>query len=140
MNEKIIQSFLEKFYAYISFEEGQEPNLESFRGLFMDEAVLVEYSDIKQGTLSIDNIDHHVYEFEKVFQDYPIIKSKGFNEKEISHKISISGPMAFVESKYLKTYYNGSDYIETVGTNSIHLIWQENALKIASIGWYEEEK
>lgn len=138
MNETIIQSFLEDFYAYISFEEGQEPNLESFRGLFMDEAVLIEYSDTSKGILSVDNIEHHVYEFEKVFHDYPIIKSKGFNEKEISHTISISGPMAFVESKYLKKYYNGSDYIETVGTNSIHLIWKENDLKIASIGWYEE--
>ncbi|MBN2694562.1 hypothetical protein JXR93_07855 [bacterium] len=137
MKKNDIQILLDKLYEYISFQEGEEPNFFRINELFVDGAKVIEYKDKDFINYNEKNINLHILEMNEVFSKYPLIKSKGFREKEIENDIIINGPVAFVKSRYLKKYFNGKDNIESTGINCMQIAKLNNTLKIISISWYE---
>jgi len=137
INKEEVQLLLDQLYEYMTFKEGEEPHFDRLKNLFVNGALVIEYIDEACQQHIQKDIGKHIEEMNKVFTDYPQIKSKGFSEKELSNTITIYGPMAHVRSQYEKKYFNGKNDIRSTGTNCIHLAKLNKELKIVSIGWYE---
>lgn len=102
IKEKEVHELIDQLYNYISFAEGEEPKVGKLNELFIEGAVVIEYSDDQCLTFVQKTIETHIQEFKDVLEKYPIIKEKGFTEIPLEKHITFSGPLAYVESKYEK--------------------------------------
>lgn len=138
ISETAVQRLLDNLYEYISFKAGDEPNLVRLLELFDERAIIIEYLDKSCKECARKSIYQHIEETINIFKQYPEIKSRGFNEVELHNTITIKGPVAYVESVYEKSYFNGKCVVSEIGINSMHIAKLGEELKIISIGWFQK--
>lgn len=138
ITETAVQKLLDQLYDYMSFMKGEEARYDLLRGIFHEEALIIEYNQQDCRYHNEKNIHRHIAEINYVLSQDPEIKSEGFTVTELNNTISIAGPTAFVKSVYEKRYSDGVQGFNEIGINTLQMARINQKLKIISMASYEK--
>jgi hypothetical protein len=127
-----IDELTELLYSCISFRQGERPDLERLKGLFIKVGILINNNDDDPLIFTIDN-------FVKAI-DYQISAGslKSFSEREVAGKTEVFGKVAHRFSTYEARFDPDDAEPLSLGINSIQLIKVENSWLVSSIAWNDE--
>ena len=127
-----INELTELLYSCISFRQGERPDLERLKGLFIKVGILINNNDDDPLIFTIDN-------FVKAI-DYQISAGslKSFSEREVAGKTEVFGKVAHRFSTYEARFDPDDAEPLSLGINSIQLIKVENSWLVSSIAWNDE--
>lgn len=138
ITETAVQKLVDQLYEYMSFKVGEEPHHELLKGIFHEEAVIIDYAHRDFRYYNEKNIQRHIEEINFVLSKDPVIKCKGFSVKELNNTIYIAGPTALVKSVYEKKYSDGMKEFGEIGINSMQIVRINDDLKIISMACFEK--
>jgi hypothetical protein len=134
MNVRAIDYITEDFYEFLSFQDGEMPDLETVGGLFYADGLLVNNSYGKPITFTAET-------FVQVLEAQIVAGTLlQFMQRELYSKTEIFGKVAQRVSVY---EYSFADHeIENLprGINYIQFIWVEDSWKITSMVWSDENE
>ncbi|MGB3862949.1 MAG: hypothetical protein WBE11_15065 [Candidatus Aminicenantaceae bacterium] len=127
-----IDALVNALYESITFPEGEEPNLERFRSLFIPNAPFIRITP--DGPITMD-LDSFVSSFSERVSSGAL---KSFYEAEISRKIHSFGGIAHVFSTYKKGMNTTDPRFLGRGINSIQLFHDGKRWWACGITWEDE--
>jgi hypothetical protein len=131
--ESSVDPIISDLYESISFDETRDPDYETFKTLFVEEARLISVKDTTSYTLSPDDYEQSM---SRQRESGNIIV---FEEKELYCKTEQYGKILHVFSTY-QTHLETSAGIDSArGINSIQLMKKDGDWKVTSLIWYEED-
>jgi hypothetical protein len=121
-------------YAAISFEEGEKPNLDRLKNLFLS-----------PGNLINNNEEHPmIWDLEAFIETYRQQISGGavhsFIEEELSEQTELFGSVAHRFSTYQARFRAGPSEAVIQGINSIQFIKTGGAWRVVSIIWNDQKE
>lgn len=120
-------------YQSLHFTEGNDPDYEAIRRIFMEDAVFISF----RGD-SLDKVN--LNEFIAGFQDAVLSgQVRSFQEAELFGRTEGFGKIAHRISTY-GTYVNHPDSLVERGINSFQLVKLEEGWKVHSVIWDVEKK
>lgn len=128
----LLNRAIQKMYEVISFSEGEEPDWEAMKHIFLPNARLTR--------MTPEGVDHFDLDtFQAMAQemlDNGVYTS--FYEYEIARRADIFGAMAHVLSVYeTKKSATASGFLAR-GVNSIQLLWSGHNWRVLHLLWDEE--
>ncbi len=131
--QKDIDELTETLYSCISFRQGERPDLERLKGLFIKEGMLINNND--------DPLIFTIYQFAEAI-DYQLSAGslKSFSEREIAERTEIFGKIAHRFSTYEARFDPDDAEPLSIGINSIQLIKVEDSWLVSSIVWNDESE
>ncbi|MCR8556834.1 hypothetical protein KXD93_04245 [Mucilaginibacter sp. BJC16-A38] len=134
MNARAVDYITEDFYESLSFQDAEQPDLETVRGLFYADGLLVNNSSGKPVTFTTETF---LQTLEAQIADGTL---KQFMQRELFSKTDIFGKVAQRLSVY---EYSFADHeIENLprGINYIQYVWVDDSWKITSMAWSDENE
>lgn len=132
MDVSSIDSLVNALYESITFPEGEEPDLERFKSLFIKDSPFIRITSDGPNTMDLDSFVSSLNE--RVESD----ALKSFYEAEISRKIHSYGGIAHVFSTYKKGVNTADPRSLDRGINSIQLFHDGKRWWACSITWEDE--
>jgi hypothetical protein len=131
--ERLLDHVIEDMYAAISFAEGDEPDWETMREVFLPNARLTRVTP--------DGISHYDLD---AFQDMArnmldLGVYTAFHECEVARKVDLFGSVAHVLSAYETKRSPTAVQPLARGINSIQLLWTGTRWAVLSLFWDEED-
>jgi hypothetical protein len=126
-----IDELTETLYSCISFRQGERPNLERLKSLFIKEGMLINNND--------DPLIFTIDQFVDAI-DYQLSAGslKSFSEREVAGKTEIFGKIANRFSTYEARFDPDDAEPLSIGINSIQLIKVGGSWLVSSIAWNDE--
>jgi hypothetical protein len=120
-----IDELTELLYSCISFRQGERPDLERLKGLFIKVGILINNNDDDPLIFTIDK-------FVKAI-DYQISAGslKSFSEREVAGKTEVFGKVAHRFSTYEARFDPDDAEPLSLGINSIQLVKVENSWRVS---------
>ena len=134
MNARAIDYITEDFYESLSFQDAEQPDLETVRGLFYADGLLVNNSFGKPVTFTTETF---LQTLEAQIADGTL---KQFMQRELFSKTDIFGKVAQRLSVY---EYSFADHeIDNLprGINYIQYVWVDDSWRITSMAWSDENE
>ncbi|MDP9078705.1 MAG: hypothetical protein M3O71_14835 [Bacteroidota bacterium] len=134
MNARAVDYITEDFYESLSFQDAEQPDLETVRGLFYADGLLVNNSSGKPVTFTTETF---LQTLEAQIADGTL---KQFMQRELFSKTDIFGKVAQRLSVY---EYSFADHeIDNLprGINYIQYVWVDDSWKITSMAWSDENE
>ncbi len=128
----LLSQTLQAFYEAISFREGEEPDWEGMKAVFLPNARLtrltpegIEYFDLQTfEAMAMEMLDRGVY--------------TSFFEQEVARRAEVFGAFAHVLSAYETKRSPNAKACLARGVNSIQLLWDGQGWRVLSLLWDEE--
>ena len=135
MNDlEAIDALTRDLYAAISFEEGEKPDLDGLKGLFLSPGNLINNNEENP----------MVWDLEAFVETYRQQLSGGavhsFVEEEISAQTDLFGSVAHRFSTYQARFRAGQSEAVILGINSIQFIKTGGAWRVVSIIWNDQKE
>ncbi len=130
-DEKQIDELTEALYSSISFDEGESPDLEMLKSLFIREGMLIN----NNGDPLIMSINQFV---DAVEEQHSRGELKSFYEGEIASRTEIFGKISHRFSTYGAKFDPGASEPFSIGINSIQFIEVGGSWRVASIIWNDQ--
>lgn len=127
-----IDRIVNAIYAAITFQEGESPDMERFRGLFTPDASFIRITGEGVNKMTTDSFIASFRERIKT----GVLKS--FHESEIYRKMNTYGSMAQVFTTYRKGLNTKDPALFVRGINSLQLYYDGQRWWIASLVWEDE--
>ena len=134
---KGIDAAIDGLYQSISGPAGQDRDVQGFRGVLAEGAVLVSMrpSATVEGKFEPLRMTPDVY----IERAMPMLVRAGFTEKEIGRRLEVYGTIAHAMSAYQGDYKNAAgEALMVRGVNSIQLVNENGQWKVLSILWDTE--
>lgn len=134
MNPRGIDYITEDFYESLSFQDAEQPDLETVRSLFYADGLLINNSFGKPITFTAETF---VKAFEAQVAEGTL---QQFMQRELFSKTEVFGKVAQRLSVY---EYSFADHeVENLprGINYIQYIWVDDSWKIISMAWSDENE
>jgi hypothetical protein len=133
MNTRAIDYITEDFYESLSFQDGEMPDLETIKGLFYDDGLLVNNSFGKPVKFTAEAF---TLALEAQIAAGTLLQ---FMQRELYSKTEIFGKIAHRVSVYEYTF---SDQTEKMprGVNYIQFVQVDDNWRIASMTWNDENE
>jgi hypothetical protein len=127
-----IDALIRALYTSLTFPEGQKPDLDRFRSLFIPEAPFIR---ITKDGVNKWNCDGFIGSFTERIQTGTL---KSFQESEIFRKTNAYGSIAQVFSTYKKGINTKDPASFVCGINSLQFYFDGQRWWIISIAWEDE--
>ena len=128
-----IEELAKVLYSCISFLQGERPDLERLRSLFIEKGILINNNDDPL----IFTIDQFM---DAIDMQLSAGSLKSFSEEEVAERTEIFGKIAHRFSTYEARF--DPDDVEplTVGINSIQLVKVGDSWLVSSLVWNDERE
>lgn len=127
-----IDGLLDALYESITFSEGEKPDMERFRSLFIPNAPFIR--NTPDGPHSM-NLESFLFSFNERVESHAL---KSFHESEIARKTQSFGGIAHVFSTYQKGMNTADPRSFGRGINSIQLYYDGSRWWACAITWEDE--
>ena len=120
-----------KLFKAFSFEEGNSPNIDRLKDLFMEGGFLINYNEESPQVFRVEAFIQH---FKGLVEQGGI---SGQENREVHHKTKVYDRIAHRYSFY-ETRRRPGEAPFAVGIHSIQLIKIGNSWKVSSIAWNDD--
>lgn len=134
MNPRAIDYIVEDFYESLSFQDGEQPDLETVRSLFYNEGVLVNNSFGKPVTFTAEAYTQII---ESQVAEGTMTQ---YMQRELYSKTDVFGKVAQRLSVYEYSLTDNETGNLPRGINYIQFILVDDSWKITSMAWADENE
>jgi len=128
---RMIDELTEALYSCISFREGERPDLERLRGLFIEEGMLINNNNDPL----IFTIDQFLAAIEEQLSAGSL---RSFSEREVAERTELFGKVAHRFSTYEARFDPNDPEPLSIGINSIQLVKVGGSWLVSSLVWNDE--
>src|ERR1700743_2848980 len=134
MNTRAIDYITEDFYESLSFQDGEQPDLETVSSLFFEDGLLVNNSFSKPVTFTAET---YTQTLEAQIASGSL---QQFMQRELYSKTDIFGKVAQRLSVYEYSFADHESGNLPRGISYIQFVWTEDSWKITSMAWSDENE